>query len=195
MDHQPEAGAKDQPRSWTQEEICAVFQAWRARLRPLARRALGKLLRRHLGADDVLQDICLEAMAENARGRTWACADDLLDFLYLLMRRRVIDASRRHLHTERRRSDRPAAHAEDPADQGPLSRESDPAAEAAARDGYTHALKQQPAFSRVTLHLREAGWTNEMVSEGTGRAPRQIRKIVQKFVDGFLGDGSPPPPR
>jgi DNA-directed RNA polymerase specialized sigma24 family protein len=171
------------------EAVYTLFVECSPHLRRLAQSLLGKRLRRSFDAEDIVQNVWLEVATEARQGRIWACADEVRGFLNLLTRHQVINAARRHLQTQRHVGDRAQAGAA----QEPRSRESDPGGEVAAREDWFFWLKQRSRFARAVLHLREQGWTNEMISEATGRPTRRIRKIVQQFVADFLADRHTPP--
>lgn len=147
----------------------------------VVRRRLNRRLRRQLDSDDIAQSVWASFFGAPLSAFAFAKPNDLVQFLELLARNKVIDRNRRHAGTAKRNYAREKSLDELPDPNGLVDPRQMTASKACiADDRWEALLRDQPPRVREILVLSRLGFTSDEIAQRMGLHPRTIKRQLQK---------------
>jgi RNA polymerase sigma factor (sigma-70 family) len=172
------------------EAARALVERFGGALRVVVRRHLSRQLRPLFDSTDFTQTVWLEFFSRALRDNVFTHPERLAAFLVDLAQKRLIDAHRQHLDTQKH--DRARAVPLDEADDSPVAREPDPAAAAAARVDVERLLARLPEPLRRLALLLRAGCSEPEMAEELGVSGRTVRRMLELVRARARSPAAPP---
>lgn len=172
-------------RDGSEEAAWELVERYGPALRRVVRAKLHHRLRPRFDSLDFVQMVWSSFFRVSEKMTRFASPDELVAFLLVVTRNKVVGEVRRQLMTERHDLNReqPLEFPDGDRQRNIPDREPSPVEVAIARERWTRLLENQPPHYRQIIFLRLQGHTYEAIADSLHINERTVRRVLQRLVD------------
>lgn len=177
-------------RTGDAEAARELFQSYGKAIQKVVRRRLNRRMRSEFDSLDFVQEVWAAFFHIDPEHLTFRTPDQLVAFLLLLVRNKLVDAYRLGYRSENRRPRHIRylrVNSDDMAAPDPT-----PSQFAVAEEEWRRLLWNKPPKLRSALEMLRAGYSRQEIAEKLGLNPKMIQRLLQRMNEQRTTEASPP---
>jgi RNA polymerase sigma factor (sigma-70 family) len=171
-------------RDGSQDAAWELIEAFGPHIQRVVSRMLDHRMRGQFDSTDFVQSVWTSFLREPERIHELQTPDDVLRFLTVMAKHKIIDGGRRWLMTQRNGLKRPVS-IDDPhlnPDALASARQPTPSAVAVARERWNRIISREPPYCQDVIRMRLAGSSCVEIANQLQLNERTVRRIIDRLV-------------